>query len=711
VPEYLTPGVYFEFRDTAPPLVRRVRSDVTGFIGLAERGPLHQAVQIDSWRNFQAVFGDFVPYGFLAYAVKGFFENGGQACFVVRVASPPAATATLKLKNAHQQELLTLRSRRAGKSGNQISIVLTSGSKPNTFSLRVIPSENNALEQEDFTDLVIQSPDNQVCYPRLQYQSTGQEVRSRWVDFQFPEALPQGDLLPTAEASGLQAGKKKLDNGQDGSAKATLSLKNGCRQEVLQIWATEGSWGNQVEIALIPDSKPSWFPNRLIPFSLRINRRGLEPEYLNNLVIKPSENGAPSRLIQIVRQNEEQDVRSRWVDFKLPENLPNDLLPNPDASELQRGVHFLTGGQDGLSSLTPDDFLGYSDPVNPVRKGLSALDLVDSIGIVCIPDLHIRPVDVLKAPPVRIPQQDPCRCQAASILLDATSHAVTDVSFPEQPPGFSKEQVSRVQQALIEHCERQKYRIAILDAPLADLDTPLVEGKDLTPDGILERRSQSQLATDRGFAALYYPWIKVVDPLKLGGSPVRSIPPSGHIAGLYARTDFTVGVHKAPANAELVWAEDVTVQLNEAEQGILNPVGVNCLRAFPGRGIRVFGARTLSSDPSWRFVNVRRLLSMIEKAVDESTQWSVFEPNNYTLRQLVVLSISSFLNSIWQQGALVGETAEDAYFVKCDESNNPPEVVDLGQLIADVGVKPALPAEFIVFRIGRTAEELEIVER
>lgn len=274
----------------------------------------------------------------------------------------------------------------------------------------------------------------------------------------------------------------------------------------------------------------------------------------------------------------------------------------------------------------------------------------------------------------------------------------------EQAPQFSRNQVITAQQAMIEHCERHKDRVAILDAPL-DANS----NRSLTLQEVQDWRRQFD--SERGFAALYYPWIRVVDPLKLGGNPVRTIPGCGHIAGLYARSDFEVGPHKAPANGELLWAEDVTAAINDEEQAILNPEGINCIRAFPGRGIRVYGARTASSNPDWRYINVRRLMMMIEEAVDESTQWTVFEPNDLNLRRSLILSVSGFLESLWQRGALVGETAEEAFYIKCDETNNPPEIVNQGKIITEIGVAPTHPAEFIVFRIGRTLEELEIVER
>ena len=201
------------------------------------------------------------------------------------------------------------------------------------------------------------------------------------------------------------------------------------------------------------------------------------------------------------------------------------------------------------------------------------------------------------------------------------------------------------------------------------------------------------------------------DPLRLGGQIVRAIPPSGHVAGIIARTDLRDGVHKAPANEIINWVQGLTLDVTAEWQAILNPAHVNCLRQFSGRGLRVYGARTLSSNTAWRFLNVRRLLILIEKSISMSIQWAVFEPNDFYLRQTLILAISSFLQALWQRGALVGGTPEEAFFVQCDEINNPPEVTEAGQLIIDVGIAPTSPAEFVVLRIGRTRDELEITEQ
>jgi phage tail sheath protein FI len=246
-----------------------------------------------------------------------------------------------------------------------------------------------------------------------------------------------------------------------------------------------------------------------------------------------------------------------------------------------------------------------------------------------------------------------------------------------------------------------RFRFAILDSPAFGFPSLRIE--------VGEIQSWRQ-RFDTEFAALYLPWIYVRDPLQSGTSLVRRIPPSGHVAGVYANTDLTVGVHKAPANTELLWAQALTAEIDENLQGVFNRVGIDCIRTFRGRGMRVYGARTLSSDPGWRFVNVRRLVSMIEHALQISLQWSVFEPNDVHLWHEVTVAMSSFLEAIWKQGALAGNTAADSFYVKCDATTNTLATTQAGEMIAEIGVAPTIPAEFVVFRIGRREDLLEVTE-
>jgi phage tail sheath protein FI len=245
-----------------------------------------------------------------------------------------------------------------------------------------------------------------------------------------------------------------------------------------------------------------------------------------------------------------------------------------------------------------------------------------------------------------------------------------------------------LQGKMIAHCENMGDRMAILDAP-----------RDMLPQDILEWRMNTA-GYDSKFATLYYPWIEVMDPISK--APMM-VPPSGHIAGIWARTDSTRGVHKAPANEVVLGANGLGFQVTGEEQGGLNKVGINCIRSFPGRGIRVWGARTLSSDPEWRYVNVRRLFNYVSESIMEGTQWAVFEPNDHRLWMQLKISTTNFLTRVWRDGALFGTTPDQAFYVKCDSETNPPDVVEAGQVVVEVGIAPVKPAEFVVFRISQFA--------
>jgi phage tail sheath protein FI len=272
--------------------------------------------------------------------------------------------------------------------------------------------------------------------------------------------------------------------------------------------------------------------------------------------------------------------------------------------------------------------------------------------------------------------------------------------------------------ALLSVCEGLADRVAILDPPPRVEDTDAL--KELATLGATSSASEPGEETgakrgskksasgglrprvsDGGYGAFYFPWITMRDPLN--GSAIVQAAPSGHIAGIYSRVDATRGVHKAPANEVIRGALGVTYAVTRAEQGELNRKGVNCIRVI-SNAIRVWGARTLAEEASeWRYINVRRLINFIEESIEEGTNWTVFEPNDATLRQSVIRDVSNFLRLQWRAGALVGATPNQAFFVKCDAENNPPEVVDAGRLVVDIGVAPSKPAEFIIFRVAQWA--------
>ena len=309
----------------------------------------------------------------------------------------------------------------------------------------------------------------------------------------------------------------------------------------------------------------------------------------------------------------------------------------------EEGAFTFSGG--GVEPLMPKDFIG--EPAE--RTGLGGLEAIDGVRLVVCPDVMAG--------------------------YDGSSEAA--------------ERIKMVQEAMITHCERMKYRFAVLDTP---------PGQDAQQ----AQEWRNYLNFDSSYAALYYPWIEIAD-LSGSGNTSKMVPPSGHMVGIYNRTDSDRGVHKAPANEVVMGAINLETNLSRSEQDTLNPIGVNCIRAFPGRGIRVWGGRTLSSDGAWRYINVRRLFILVEASMDSGLQWVVFEPNDSALWAKVRRDVTSFLRVIWRGGALFGTTPEQAFYVKCDEELNPREVRDLGQLIIEVGLAPVKPAEFVIFRITQWA--------
>lgn len=296
-----------------------------------------------------------------------------------------------------------------------------------------------------------------------------------------------------------------------------------------------------------------------------------------------------------------------------------------------------------VKDFTPEMIVGDAAE----RSGVAGLEIGDNITMVCIPDLMAL----------------------------------------YQAEKVSKEGVKAIQQSMLDHCANMKDRFAILDC---------LPG--LSPQGVKDW-AKKEANYDSKYGAIYYPWIKVANPLGSGEGII--IPPCGHMAGIYARSDTTRGVHKAPANEIVQGAMGLEMQISKSEQDSLNPAGINCIRAFPGRGIRVWGARTISSDASWRYINVRRLFNFVEKSIEVGTQWVVFEPNDMDLWERIKRDVRAFLNRVWRDGALFGATADEAFYVKCDAELNPPSVRDAGQVIIEIGLAPVKPAEFVIFRISQ----------
>ena len=342
----------------------------------------------------------------------------------------------------------------------------------------------------------------------------------------------------------------------------------------------------------------------------------------------------------------ERSTLTRLTDLRSGTDAPYNM-PQPMVESV------LDGGRDGLGHLTPEDYIGHSKGPGD-RSGLMAYEENDDIGLVCIPDLM----------------------QSAS-----------------SSRGFRGEQdIYAVQQAAVDLAERKRYVHVILDPP-----------KGLSPLQMQEYRERF----DTRHAAMYYPWIRVLD---VSGEATVLIPPCGHVAGTYAKLDDSVGVHKPPANEPLNDVVGLGREIDKDVQDLLYPDGINCIRSFRGRGIRVWGARTLSSDSQWRHINVSRVFAMICKSVEAGTQWAPFEHNGPELWKMLVRLVGTFLTDMWREGYLLGEIPEKAFYVKCDEETNPPEGRDAGEVVCQVGIAIVRPLEFIVFRVGQRTSDIVLEE-
>ncbi|MFD8979611.1 phage tail sheath family protein [Streptomyces sp. NPDC059564] len=314
---------------------------------------------------------------------------------------------------------------------------------------------------------------------------------------------------------------------------------------------------------------------------------------------------------------------------------------------------YVVGFTSPQDAVSPEGLKGNTE----ARTGLAGLETLPEVTMVAVPSLWDMTADV---------------------------SSEKEVPAPDHASG-----VSRMAE-VVKHCTERRNRLAILDPPPGQTPAQVATFADTlaSPD-----------SDDAAFTTLYYPWITVpgVDAVE------RTVPPCGHLAGVWARTDAERGVFKAPANQNLRGALKIETLLTDDQHGELNAKGVNCLRVFPDRGLLVWGARTRSTTRDWRYLNVRRLVSYLSDSIRQSSTWAVFEPNDERLWATLRHSVASFLTDQWRQGALVGRTPDEAFYVICDATNNTPESVADGKVICDIGVAPVRPAEFVHFTITQLA--------
>jgi len=638
---YSTPGAYIEWQDASAPVIQPLRTDITGFIGLAQRGPVSTPVPVESVKQFEAHFGSFIGGGFLAYAVRGFFENGGKRCWIARVAAAEgrAAAASSLAWNAGGVPRWQIAAASPGVWGDGLTVAIST----------VFPSRTVTVPGEEST---------------------------RWINVASIAGFQRADFLELQQPGGVYY--------------RVVSYVDPVLRRLYFVHPDAGA-GLPYDRTLDGYDRNQPLQVRSLAYSIAVRENGWPVAVFESLTQIPEH-----------PQYAPQVLGSVSYPVVLP---PNARLPKPPPpiviAELAPGPFemlapldvtpgatlALVAGGDGLADLEVDDFFA----------GMNAIMGIDEVALVAAPDIVIQPEQPPQYAPPPPPMINPCLgCPPPPQPVQLHQ---PPLSF-EVPPQFSEDEVYRMQAMLVQLCEQMNDRFALLDATAAMAEDS-AQGVAL----VMEWRSRF----DSRAAALYFPWLHVTDPL--GVAPTRRVPPSGHVAGLAAQLDLEVGVHRAPANRVLSWAQDVTIAVDDALHGVLNAAGINVLKSPPGLGLRVLGARTMSSDPSWIFINVRRLMLMMMKAIDVQTQWAVFEPNDAVTRRRITQSLTELLAQLWQRGALVGTTPAQAFAVRCDAVNNPPEQRADGQLVADVAVAPSRPFEYVVLRLGRQNNAFELVER
>lgn len=632
MPRYFTPGVYRSPRVEERTDIRLVRTDVAGFVGFAERGPLlpllrgdddaatDYALRLTSWDEYRLHFGGFITNGFLPWAVRGFFENGGTLCYVLRVAA--TADPDPAKRPASSSCVVPARVRRG--------LALTAD--------RVIGAQQ----------LKVDTTAGLVHGDLLEVQTDG-----------LTERLIVGSVLDATTILLQQPATAEHKAGNPVTAFVpgfTLTA------------TSAGSWGDRIRA--------------------RVTRLEIV-DHVQFFALRISADPPPGE----TRPEEERFTRISIGDAARADYAPAVLAGTShlvrmtfdggaEESLLGDGVVWLTGGRDGVAAATVEDFTGtFAD-----TRGLRLLEEIDEISMITVPDAVYRSAPSVPEPPLKT---NPCSESGSG--LEKPPHV--------EEPALDDEATRLIHARMIEQCSRLRYRVAILDS--LDEEQPRNVQRFFAPD--LRQR-------DWRFAAAYYPWLKVPDLTRTREAVTRRVAPSGHVAGIYARNDHLRGVHHAPANLAMEFVTDVGLDISDELQESLNEDGIDVIRAFPGRGIRVWGARSLSLEQQWRFIHVRRLLSYIEECIEHSAQWTVFRSNDADLRRALVHSLNVFLEGIRSTGGLKGASSAESFYVKCDDTNNSPATVDAGLLICEIGVAIAAPMEFIVFELRQSVTGADVAE-
>src|SRR5215831_6865339 len=674
MPEYLAPGVYVEETSFRSKSIEGVSTTTTGFVGPCRYGPIDlQPDIITSLTEFERVYGDRHDLtfsgpseqpNFLWQGVRAFFEEGGKRLYIARVfrklgeEPDPYLRPSAKLKDDKLDQ--TGDDYDDGHARAWLTDDPGGGSRDSSILIRArFPG---ALGNWRVTFTVVLGQ-NMLSGDKGKLGSGALRERDTvWIgDVTSPLSSPPAGTVGTGNFYVAQydadeqtwifnGGGAKTDDDfrLNSTTKPSLDPKDGHELRVITLTidvnSIDGDTLPMTWSGLAPDPQHrNTFnsPDAMTSLFEQDPNSLSQARSLPIVILAGTSIDSGPEVIQALidygtKSGNNPDLGQRIIDF-------SSLDPKvaEKSSDSARAVSLnLTGGNDGALP-SESDYEGTTNAQTNDKSGLVAFEDIDDISIVAAPG--------------------------------ATFGYKFDNGVREMA----------IIGALISHASHMRYRIAVLDA-----------GDDLSISEVREQRAK----IDSSYAALYYPWVRILDPVT---NTEQNMPPSGFVAGIYARNDTNRAVYKAPANEVVNGAIGFEKLINKAQQEVLNPEGINCFRFFEGRGFRLWGARTISSDPEWKYVNLRRYFAYLEHSIDKGTQWAVFEPNGELLWGNVRRTIEDFLLNEWQNGALLGDKPERAFFVRCDRSTMSQNDLDNGRLVCLIGVAPLRPAEFVIFRIGQ----------
>ncbi len=730
MPEYLAPGVFVEEVSYRAKSIEGVGTSVAGLVGPTRTGPLRGKPELlTSFADFVRIYGDVSDLAFTdgtllnntAISAKAFFDGGGTKLFVSRVVSgvnstnakgvgstATFATAidsnsdvtftsrfpgkqsnyTLEVHWRDSENLLKIEKTSAPDEGEVVFLEatgLTSAVRASGISVRV-PASRFPM---DFRGLVKRSGDHFIIVNnRAQITAgdaattTGTDMRANG-DADGAEGILMSAGLLNSGTSSIAYTRVRAKAPSSGAlANGTSAVLNLSAITNISPFTGGASWGTLTTLRGTLDSTGTQFT---------LNGSGLNVGVVVDLTFPLSALAAVPSSAQavMIQRNFDLDVYSGGAHGEVIYRYAN-------ISTSPTGVRSLPSVLAAVPAKR-DDALA-----SPVCCSLAASatgdDVVAALYSLFDPTALTPPPFSVSGPRYLIPLTDgtdgtaPVSVDYGGEVDEVNGNTgfsafedIEDIAIVLTPAAASN--ASAHQGIVVEmqkHCRKMRYRVGIVDAR---------DGMSLSE--VRDFRSNF----DDSRLALYYPWVVIADPS--GVKETIRVPPSGFVAGVYANTDIQRGVHKAPANEPVIGALRFAQDINRFQQELLNPDGINCLRSFPGRGHRVWGGRTLSSDPEWKYVNVRRYFLYLERSIEKSTQWVVFEPNGERLWSNVRTTIEDFLYNEWYNGRLLGPTPKAAYFVRCDRSTMTQNDLDEGRLVCEIGVAPLKPAEFVIFRIGQ----------